>query len=127
MHTTPVTYRTYQTIFSQDQTLLAISRIIRDFSTRLNLQSRVAMTFIVSTMIFVWSFPTLGSAMTGYTANLQAFVNATDGNLVQFSSFRKVYYIVHDGKRINKTNDFAVTLGDRKIGIHSHLVHATIL
>lgn len=76
------------------------------------------MTFMVSTMIFVWLFPTLGSAMTGYSANLQAFVNATDGNLVPFSSFRKVYYIVHDGKRINKTDGFAVTLGDSSISIH---------
>jgi hypothetical protein len=91
--------------------------MIRDFSARLSLHSRVAMTFIVSTMIFVWSFPTLGSAMTGYRANLQAFINGTDGNLVPFNSFRKVYYIVHDGKRINKTDDFAVTLGDISIGI----------
>lgn len=49
--------------------------------------------------------------MTGYSANIQAFIDATDGNLVPFSSFelQTVYYILHDGRRIDKTDDFAVT------------------
>jgi hypothetical protein len=108
METTPITFRTYRTIFWQDQTILAIPRITRDFSSRLGLHSRLAMTFIVSTMIFIWTFPTLGSAMTGYSANVQAFVKVRDGNLVPFNTFRRVYFIIHDGNRVNKTDDFPV-------------------
>jgi hypothetical protein len=66
------------------------------------------MTFMVSTMIFISAFPTLGSAMTGYVANVQAFVNVTDGNLVPFNTFLKVCFIIHDGHRINQTDEFLV-------------------
>lgn len=67
------------------------------------------MAFIVGTMIFIWAFPTLGSAMTAYSTNVKAFVNSTDGILVPFNSFRQVLYVIHDGQRINLTVGNALT------------------
>jgi hypothetical protein len=130
METTPVTFGTYRIILWQDPSIWAITRIIRDFSFRLGMHSRLAMTFMVWTMIFISVFPTLGSAMTGYGANVQAFVNSTDGNLVPFYAFQRVYYIIHDGKRLNKTDDFRVTYGGYPgIGIclRHHLLQGAFL
>ena len=111
MEVMPVTFRTYRTFFLQDQAaLIAIPNLIRDFSTRLALHSKVAMTFIISTMVFLFLFPTLGSAMTGYQTNVKAFVPDSNGNLMAFSGFVHHLYTIHDGDRINKTKDFVVGL-----------------
>ncbi|KAH7092084.1 hypothetical protein FB567DRAFT_625156 [Paraphoma chrysanthemicola] len=110
METTPITFRTYRTIFIQDQSLgLAIPRMIRDFSQRLGLHSTTAMVFIIWTMTFIWIFPTLGSAMTAYSSNVKAFINATDSKLVPFDSFRQVLFVIHDGSRINMTDGIGLT------------------
>jgi hypothetical protein len=66
------------------------------------------MIFMVSTMIFICAFPTLGSAMTGYSANVKAFVKVTDDNLVAFDTFRRASFVIHDGRRVNQTDDFIV-------------------
>jgi hypothetical protein len=109
METTPVTFRTYRTVFFQDQSpIFAIPRMVRDFSSRRRLHSKLAMVFMVSTMVFVWVFPTIGSAMTGYQGKVKAFVNGTDGNLIPFSAMRPLLYIIHDGDRINRAKDFNV-------------------
>jgi hypothetical protein len=48
--------------------------------------------------------------MTGYSANVRAFVKTRDGNLVPFNTFQRVYFVIHDGQRVNKTDDFLVTV-----------------
>ncbi|KZM27916.1 uncharacterized protein EKO05_0010306 [Ascochyta rabiei] len=109
MEIQPVTFNTYRTIFLQNESLiLAIPRIIRDFSRRRGLHSRSAMVFIVLTMMFVLIFPTLGSAMTGYSGNVEAYVPDSAGNNILFSSFRPLYYVIHDGSRVNLTDDYEV-------------------
>lgn len=106
MEVAPVTFNTYRTIFLQSEpSILAITRTIRDFIYRLGLHSRVTMLFMVFTMIFVFAFPTFASAMTGYQGKVQAFINDSNGNLVPFNDFRHLAYIIHDGKRINMTDD----------------------
>lgn len=56
---------------------------------------------------FVIAFPTLVSAMTGYSSNIQPFV-AIDGKLAPFSDFLLVKYIIHDGSRIGLSDDHIV-------------------
>ncbi|KAH6621769.1 hypothetical protein C7974DRAFT_361696 [Boeremia exigua] len=111
MEVQPVTFNTYRMIFLQNESLvLGIPRIIRDFSKRRGLHSRCAMVFIILTMMFVLIFPTLGSAMTGYSGNVLAYVPDSAGNFVPFNNFSIVLYTVHDGTRINQTDDFHATI-----------------
>ncbi|CAI6334661.1 unnamed protein product [Periconia digitata] len=106
----PVTFHTYRTIFLQDQSLvLAIPKVIRDFIYRRRLHSRFVMVCMISTFCFILVFPTLASAMTGYTSNMKAYVPDRDGNLMAFDAFRSVLFIVHDGSRINQTDEYFVT------------------
>ncbi|CAO2653004.1 Nn.00g024150.m01.CDS01 [Neocucurbitaria sp. VM-36] len=112
METAPVSFLTYRTVFLQDQSLVvAIPRIIRDFSFRLRLKSKAAMFFMITTMTFILAFPTFGSAMTGYSGNVKPFVPDQSGNFVPFESFQFLLYVIHDGWRINKTGKLDVSYG----------------
>jgi hypothetical protein len=101
MEVTPITFGTYRTIFLPSGGLfLTILRTIRDFVTRRGLQSKIAMVFMMYTMIFTFIYPTLASAMTGYSANVDAFINTTEGEYVPLDSFSLAYFVIHDGWRI---------------------------
>ncbi|OLN86906.1 hypothetical protein CCHL11_04617 [Colletotrichum chlorophyti] len=106
----PITYDSFWAIFLQDQpSFFSTYHLIRDFARSRGLQSRSVMVISISVAIFTLLFPTLGSAMTGYVANNEAFVKGYDGELVPFSEFQLVQYVVHDGWRVNLTGDFLVT------------------
>lgn len=75
MENAPITYRTYWVTYLQSEaSCRSIFRLIRDFTLKRQLQSKTAMVFMIATMIFVMAFPTLASAMTGYTANNVAVI-----------------------------------------------------
>ncbi|OAG01816.1 uncharacterized protein CC84DRAFT_1167962 [Paraphaeosphaeria sporulosa] len=106
----PVTFNTFSAIFLHNEpTIMSLFRISRDFTTRQRLRSKIAMIFMLVTMGYILAFPTIASAMTGYNGNVAAFVPDSSGNFVKFESFQPVLYVIHDGDRINKTKDFAVT------------------
>jgi len=110
MEIAPVTFRTFTTIFTaSNPNGLGIFRLIRDFSTKRRLPSRIAMVFIVFSMAFILVFPTFASAMSGYQQNTKAFIrdDSTD-QLVPFSSFRPVGFVIHDGDRVNLTKDYVL-------------------
>jgi hypothetical protein len=87
-------------------------RMIRDFTRRHRLVSRPAMVFMIMTMLYILAFPTFGSAMTGYSANVQAFVEDHSKNYVPYNSFRYLFYVIHDGERVGLSNDYPVTVYD---------------
>lgn len=63
-------------------------------------------------MMFTIAFPTLASAMTGYTGIVKAYVpEFPGGNQITFNSFAPVLYIIHDGERIAKTKEYVVVAG----------------
>jgi hypothetical protein len=67
----------------------------------LRLVSRTAVTFIVLTLLFVLSFPTLVDALAGYAASTEGYVKEIGGkNYIKFSNFDLVAYIIHDAERV---------------------------
>lgn len=86
--------------------ILAIPLLIRDFVWRHSLTSKAAMIFMIATMVLVLIFPSFGSAMTGYTPNLKAFIPEGENTSVAFESFEIVLFTLHDGSRINYTNEY---------------------
>ena len=105
----PTTYDTYWTIFMSDEaSLWSTIRVAHDFMKRHDLHSRIAKVFIVLTMVFVLAFPTLASAMTGYTSKVGAFVQDRDQNLIQFSQYKLLAYIIHDGWRIGFSGNYPI-------------------
>ncbi|KAF2730980.1 hypothetical protein EJ04DRAFT_584472 [Polyplosphaeria fusca] len=106
----PVTLDTFRTVFlDKEPTVMSSLYLIRDFATRRGLQSKIAMTFVTFTMTYILFFPTLTSAMTGYSTDVQAYIPDSSKNFLPFESFKPVLYIVHDGTRVNQTSDYRVT------------------
>ncbi|ROW17867.1 hypothetical protein VPNG_00864 [Cytospora leucostoma] len=112
MEHAPITYRTFWTTYMQHEaSFRPIIRAIRDFTSRRGLRSKTAMIFMIATMVFIMAFPTLASAMTGYTANNNAVIKFIDGTQAPFTEFQKFEHIIHDGNRINLTSDYKVFSG----------------
>lgn len=110
MEVAPISYQTFWIIFIQnDPSLLSTVSLTREFVSKRGLHSRIAMTFIVSTMILIVAFPTLASAMSGYTGEVEAFIREYDQTLTQWSKFRPVAYVIHDVDRISWTRDLVVS------------------
>lgn len=108
-----VTYNTYWTFFmAREAEFMTVSVLIRDFATRKGLRSKVTMVIVVLTMIFVMSWPTIASAMTGYDSNNTGYVNMTDDTQVPFSAFQPVLYVIHDGSRVGLSDDYKVAYCD---------------
>ncbi|XXH01707.1 hypothetical protein Hte_008068 [Hypoxylon texense] len=102
----PVTYRTFWVVFlHREPTFFSIWYLLRDFVSFRRLSSVVAMVFMIATMIFVLVFPTLASAMTGYTPATKAFIQNDVERLIPFSDFKVLAYVIHDGFRINMTTN----------------------
>lgn len=113
MMTDPITYQTFWTVFMQEgPSIRSIFLTIKDFIWFRGLRSKPTMIFMILTMTFVLAFPTLASAMTGYSANNVAVVKTDDVNQVLFSEFKRVEYVIQDGDRINKSSPFVFVSGD---------------
>jgi hypothetical protein len=110
METEPVSYRVFRTIFIEtDVSLFSTFRTIKSFIRQRGLRSKVAMVFMTATMVFILAFPTLMSAMSGYDSNVGSRILDRKDNLIPFSSLSRALYVIHDGWRINKTDDYWIT------------------
>lgn len=83
--------------------------LIKDLRLFTQLPSRTVKAFMTATLTLIIVFPTLISAMTGYTPKSAAFVRELNGNaFIKFSDFSVVAYIVHDGWRIGKSGNLVI-------------------
>jgi len=126
MESAPVTYSSFRAIFLESgPSVYSIGRLIRDFVARKGLQSKLAMIFVVISMIYILLFPTLASAMTGYTGFVKAYVpDYQDENYIRFDQFKPLVYVIRDGQRVGLTEDFLLvdetTTGRSNIDSNDH-------
>ncbi|KAI0814071.1 hypothetical protein GGR55DRAFT_633933 [Xylaria sp. FL0064] len=112
METAPITYTSFIILFMESgPSLKSIFQLLRDFLAYRRLKSKVAATWIILSMLFVLAWPTLIAALSGYSPNTGAYVKDVDGNFVPYNEFRLLSYIIHDGKRINLTDDYTIPFG----------------
>lgn len=125
MATTPATYTTFWVVFlHREPSLAAWLRLLREFWRGGVLKSKVAMSFMALTMVFVIAIPTLTNSMTGYTPASRAFIKITEAkegearqqamrfgytdSLVRFANFKETLYIIHDGSRVGLTDHYPI-------------------
>jgi hypothetical protein len=107
MEDRPVSYQLFREIFiARDASVSSIYRTIKSFIWQRRLRSNVAMVFMTATMVFILAFPTLTSAMSGYDSNVASRVQDGENNLVPFSNYSRVLYVVHDGWRIGQDGNY---------------------
>ncbi|RYC58451.1 hypothetical protein CHU98_g7765 [Xylaria longipes] len=110
METKPTTYAVFFILFLHDgPSFLSICRLLQNFVRYRGLRSKLSTAWILLSMIFVLAWPTLISAMSGYTPETDAYAQDIDGNLVKFTEFRLLNYVIHDGWRIGLDGDYPVT------------------
>lgn len=99
----------------REPSLSGLRRLSADFffsGPHPRLQSWLAMVLIVLTMIFIFSWPTMAGAMSGYTPGTTSFVREGNGTLIRYSSFAPLAYVINDGKRANLKDGYIVLLWD---------------
>ncbi|TID18941.1 hypothetical protein E6O75_ATG06062 [Venturia nashicola] len=104
MEASPISYGTYKTLFLRDGiSFTGVIDLIREFSTHRPLTSSWAMNWMVLSAIFVILFPTLISALSGYSSNNHAYIFDGSGNLMDYQKLFMVDYVIHDASRLNFT------------------------
>ncbi|KAI1346320.1 hypothetical protein F5Y01DRAFT_321917 [Xylaria sp. FL0043] len=93
METAPITYTSFIILFMESgPSVKSMFQLLRDF-----LAYRL--------------WPTLIAALSGYSPNTGAYVKDVNGSFVPYNEFRLLSYIIHDGQRINLTNDYPIPFG----------------
>ncbi|KAE9978793.1 hypothetical protein EG328_001249 [Venturia inaequalis] len=109
METSPISYGTYKTLFLRDGiSSTGLIDLIQEFSTYRPLTSSWAMIWTILSAIFVILFPTLISALSGYSANVHAYILDGSGNLMDYQKLFMIDYVIHDASRLNFTSFDAI-------------------
>lgn len=128
MERSPVSLETFESVTLQNSSGRALVNLIRDYSTNGGARAKLSVSWMILSLSYVLGFPTLMSAMTGYSgtpwhsqgpdgkatncgsvlATSQPYIQTPDGSQVQWSSFRLANYIIHDGWRVGLTGDYIV-------------------
>lgn len=104
METSAISYGTYKTLFLRDGiSFSGLIDLIREFSTHRPLSSTLAMTWMILSAIFVLIFPTLISALSGYSANGHAYIKDASGNYMDYENLFLIDYVVYNASRLNFT------------------------
>ncbi|KAI1460424.1 hypothetical protein F4805DRAFT_392504 [Annulohypoxylon moriforme] len=111
MEFAPVTYTVFFTVFLQSEpTFYSTLNIARAFVSHRGLRSKIAMSFMIWSMLFLMAWPTIAGAMTGYTTVREALILDYKGHYIPFREFQPIAYIIHDGWRVNLTGNYIVSL-----------------
>ncbi|KAK3348951.1 hypothetical protein B0T25DRAFT_503842 [Lasiosphaeria hispida] len=127
MITYPVTYTSFWVIFlHREPSLVSLFQLIRDLLPGGPgiFHSRVATAFVLATMLYIISFPTLAGSMSGYTPANEAFILARDLSLIPFSDFNKTAFHIRGGGRAGfESNSYPVpynvTVDINTYGLHN--------
>jgi len=105
MEVLPISYGTYRTMFIREGlSFTALVNLIYEFWSYRPLSSVLAMVWIVLCASFIIAFPTLESAMTGYSSNGQAFILDNSGNYLKFTDLYLIDYVIHDTRLSHYTD-----------------------
>lgn len=113
----PVTYSTFWAIFlHQEPTITSTYRLARDFYRHRRPGSVASAAGILLSILFLLAFPTAVNSMTGYMPVSDPYIRSREGSMIGASEMDQVAYIIHDGERIGKTDDYAVRFRLRGMG-----------
>ncbi|KAK4201214.1 hypothetical protein QBC40DRAFT_172222 [Triangularia verruculosa] len=112
METEAVAYSTFWMIYlHQETSIMAIYQILSDRKFYRALGSKITVSVIIASVSLILAFPTLASAMAGYTASTESFVTEKGtGNYIRYTEFQPIAYVIHNGDRVNLTRDYVLTV-----------------
>ncbi len=120
MENASVTYGTFVAITLQESSLSSLFKISRDYRSNKGARAKFEIVWVTLSLAFILAFPTLISAMSGYSSNSQAFVRVNNSTLVPWADFRLVRYVINDGHRIglNASSQVLTSIPEQEGGMY---------
>lgn len=100
MESTSVTFGTYEAITLQSGSITGSLKLARDLFKNPTLRAKFLIFWIILSALFVLLFPTMASAMSGYAANIDAYILTDTGDMAPYSKFNILRYVIHDAERL---------------------------
>lgn len=111
MHEAAVPYSTYEALAFMPPTLTRTIRLMRDLLLNRGRKARLIILWIVLSSLFVISFSSFATAMSGYSSNTYAIMQSYQGELVPWQDFEAVQFVIVDAWRVCEPGPVTITLG----------------
>jgi hypothetical protein len=108
----PVSYNTFESLAFVPPSVTRTWRLAGDLLTNRGWRARLTIVWIVWSSLFVLSFSSLITAMSGYASNLEAAMPNHDGDSVLWSNFVTVQFTIRDAERFGHIGPLFITMGD---------------
>ncbi len=107
-----VSYGTFEALAFVPPTLVRTGRLAGDLLTNRGWRTRLTMIWIIFSSLFVISFSSLATAMSGYSSNSEAVMPDYAGHLVDYADYEVVHFAINDAWRIGEPEPVTVTVGN---------------
>lgn len=101
MECSQVSYHTFAALAFEPGTVVGVYMLAKNFASNRSLRSKMIMFWVLIATLYIIAFPTLSSAMTGYTSVMDAYLEDQTRNLVPWNLYNRIIWIVEDADRIN--------------------------
>jgi len=120
MEGSQVSYHTFAAFAFEPGSTAGVFMLAKDFASNRSLRSKMIVSWVLAATLYIVAFPTLSSAMTGYTSVSEAYLEDNSSNLVRWKLFVSVYATIVDADRIDpsfKSNTLVWTSSDGFAGL----------
>ena len=111
MRDAPVSYNTFESLAFVPPSMIRTAKLARDLLTNRCWRARLIIVWIISSSVFVLSFSTLVTAMSGYSSDIDAFMPDHDNESVMWSNYMAVQFAINDAERIGLPGPLYITSG----------------
>ncbi|KIY02728.1 uncharacterized protein Z520_01193 [Fonsecaea multimorphosa CBS 102226] len=112
MREAPVSYNTFESLAFVPPGLMRTGRLAADLLTNRGWRARLIIVWIVSSSLFVLSFSSLVTAMSGYSSDISAVMPDYDNESIAWTNFQVVQFAINDAERIGLPGPMYITVGD---------------
>ncbi len=112
MREAPVSYNTFESLAFVPPTIVRTIRLAGDVLTHRGWRARLIIVWIILSSLFVLSFSSWITAMSGYSSNIEAVMPNYDNDSVMWSNFAVVQFAINDAERIGHPGPLFITMGE---------------
>ena len=107
---------TFEAVTIQDHSFTGLLKLVRGVGTDRDPIAIIRLVWFLIAASYVLIFPSFVSAMSGYSANVEAYIEIESKSLIPWDEFEFVRYTIHDGQRLgaNFHKEYAVVLPGAK-------------
>ncbi|KIV82692.1 hypothetical protein PV11_04783 [Exophiala sideris] len=102
MHESPVSYTTFESLAFVAPSLVRTGRLAGDLLTNRGWRARLAMVWILFSSLFVISFSSFATAMSGYSSDTTTVMPDYDGIDAAWADYEVVQFAINDAWRVGQ-------------------------